>query len=116
MPQEESTNSGHGPAQLLPHHADLLKKSGIKTKTVEARGYRSLTSPLEIQSLGFHLRQYCAAPRHVLRDLRLSGKIKSRKLGRKTVCTRPEVLAALEAVGADDREVNPSQLCIRRKT
>lgn len=59
MPEE--TNSRHGPAQLLPHHSDLLEKSCIATRIVKARGYRSLTSSSEIESLGFQPRQ-CLAP------------------------------------------------------
>ena len=37
----------------------------------------------------------CGVARHVLRDLRLSGKINARKLGRKIVYTRGDLLTAL---------------------
>jgi hypothetical protein len=57
----------------------------------------------------------CGVARHVLRDLRLSGRIKGRKLGRKIVYTRQDVLAALEAVDTDDREMAPHQRLVRRK-
>ena len=38
----------------------------------------------------------CGVARHVLRDLRLSGRIKARKLGRKVVYTREDLMRALE--------------------
>ncbi len=39
----------------------------------------------------------CGVARHVLRDLRLSGQIQTRKLGRRVVYSRADLLAALEA-------------------
>ncbi|MBA3483360.1 MAG: helix-turn-helix domain-containing protein [Pirellulales bacterium] len=38
----------------------------------------------------------CGVCRHVLRDLRLSGHIQARKLGRRVLYTRADLLAALE--------------------
>lgn len=46
----------------------------------------------------------CGVRRHVLRDLRLKKAIQSRKLGRKYVYTRQDILQALEvsaAIGPD---------------
>ena len=40
----------------------------------------------------------CGVRRHVLRDLRLSGRIKAHKLGRKYVYTRDDLLTALNAM------------------
>jgi hypothetical protein len=37
----------------------------------------------------------CGVNRHVLRDLRLSGKLKAKKVGRKIVYCRDDLLAAL---------------------
>ena len=45
--------------------------------------------------------QACGVARHVLRDLRLTGKIKGRKLGRKVVYTRDDLLAILTDLDAD---------------
>ena len=39
----------------------------------------------------------CGVGRHVLRDLRLAGKIEARKLGKKSVYTRADLLKALGA-------------------
>ena len=58
----------------------------------------------------------CSGTSVCLGDVCLSGKIKGRKLGRKIVYTRQDVLAALEAVDAEDRGMDPSQRCVRRKT
>ncbi len=38
----------------------------------------------------------CGVGRHVLRDLRLAGKIQARKLGRKYTYTRADLLRVLE--------------------
>lgn len=38
----------------------------------------------------------CGVCRHVLRDLRLSGQLVARKLGRRVLYTRADLLAALE--------------------
>ncbi len=40
----------------------------------------------------------CGVNRHVLRDLRLAGKIMGRRLGKKVVYTRSDLLAALQAL------------------
>jgi hypothetical protein len=40
----------------------------------------------------------CGVNKHVLRDLRLSGRLKARKLGRKYVYTRDDLLAALSEI------------------
>jgi hypothetical protein len=40
----------------------------------------------------------CGVARHVLRDLRLSGRIRARKLGRKIVYTREDLMRALGSV------------------
>ena len=40
----------------------------------------------------------CGVARHVLRDLRLSGQIQARKLGRKVVYTREDLLRAMESI------------------
>jgi hypothetical protein len=45
--------------------------------------------------------QACGVARHVLRDLRLRGKTKGRKLGRKIVYTRDDLLAVLTGLDAD---------------
>jgi excisionase family DNA binding protein len=41
----------------------------------------------------------CGVGRHVLRDLRLRGKIRARRLGRKVVYSRTDLLEALENSG-----------------
>jgi hypothetical protein len=47
----------------------------------------------------------CGVARHVLRDLRLAGRIKGRKLGRKVVYTRQDLLRAFDAISEQaDRE------------
>ena len=38
----------------------------------------------------------CGVSRHVLRDLRLAGHIRARKLGRRVLYTRGDLLAALD--------------------
>ena len=43
----------------------------------------------------------CGVGRHVLRDLRLAGKIRGRKLGKKTVYQRSDLLAALCTIDVD---------------
>ncbi len=40
-------------ASLLPQHADLLAASGITNEVQAARGYRSITDPVEAIALGF---------------------------------------------------------------
>jgi DNA-binding FadR family transcriptional regulator len=44
----------------------------------------------------------CGVGRHVLRDLRLAGRVKARRLGRKIVYTRDDLLGALNGA-ADQR-------------
>jgi hypothetical protein len=46
----------------------------------------------------FEAAQACGVGRHVLRDLRLSGRIKGRKLGKKVLYTRDDLLGALDVV------------------
>jgi hypothetical protein len=41
----------------------------------------------------------CGVGRHVFRDLRLGGQSRARRLGKKVVYTRTDVLAALENAG-----------------
>lgn len=52
----------------------------------------------------------CGVSRHVLRDLRLSGQIQTRKLGRKVVYTREDLMRALgktsEQVSRDDGRIS----------
>ena len=50
----------------------------------------------------------CGVARHVLRDLRLAGAIKARRIGRKAVYTRTDLLAALEVVQVEAQSVNVS--------
>jgi hypothetical protein len=45
----------------------------------------------------------CGVARHVMRDLRLAGRIKARKLGRKIVYTRADVLAALSSLSHENQ-------------
>ena len=40
----------------------------------------------------------CGVARHVLRDLRLSGRIRARKLGRKVVYTREDLMRAIDSL------------------
>ncbi len=47
----------------------------------------------------------CGVGRHVLRDLRLAGTLRARKLGKKVVYTRTDLLAALEIVQSDGNSV-----------
>ncbi len=59
----------------------------------------------------------CGVGRHVLRDLRLAGKIKARKLGKRVVYTRADVLVALQAAtdgGGDEDSLNNPSNCRRR--
>jgi len=51
----------------------------------------------------------CGVGRHVLRDLRLAGKIKARKLGKKVIYTRTDLLIALGIVVADSHAVDGSK-------
>lgn len=46
----------------------------------------------------------CGVARHVLRDLRLSGQIKARKLGRKVVYTREDLMRALGGIHSEPQE------------
>ena len=48
--------------------------------------------------------QACGVGRHVLRDLRLAGRIRGRKLGKKTVYLRTDLLAALETMSGDGHD------------
>ena len=43
----------------------------------------------------------CGVGRHVLRDLRLAGKIRGRKLGKKTVYPHPTCSPHLETINGD---------------
>ena len=52
--------------------------------------------------------QACGVGRHVLRDLRLAGKIKGRKLGRKIVYTREDLLNALSAANENEGNITPT--------
>jgi hypothetical protein len=42
---------------LLPHHLELLERSAISPDVARARGYRSVTTRLELRGLGFSQRQ-----------------------------------------------------------
>ena len=44
----------------------------------------------------------CGVARHVLRDMRLAGKINGRKLGRKILYTRSDLLEALNIAARRD--------------
>lgn len=48
--------------------------------------------------------QACGVGRHVLRDLRLAGKIQGRKLGKRMVYLRADLLAALEIINGDGQD------------
>jgi hypothetical protein len=52
--------------------------------------------------------QACGVGRHVLRDLRLAGKIKGRKLGKKIVYTREDLLNALNAANENNGKIAPT--------
>lgn len=45
------------PADLLPQHLELIKKSAISPEVARARGYRSAKTPKELVQLGFKPRQ-----------------------------------------------------------
>ena len=45
--------------------------------------------------------QACGVARHVLRDFRLRGKIQARRLGKRVIYLRPDLLAALGAINCD---------------
>ena len=50
----------------------------------------------------------CGVGRHVLRDLRLAGRIKGRKLGKKVVYSREDLLNALNAINPSNGTLSPS--------
>src|SRR5262249_6308702 len=62
-PREDKESSMKAPRPipqqltLLPQHREKLERSGLSEAVIEARGYRSLTKPVEAENLGFSARQ-----------------------------------------------------------
>lgn len=55
--------------------------------------------------------QACGVRRHVLRDMRLSGRIKAPRIGRKYVYTRDDLLVAIRSNrGNSDSEIEESEI------
>lgn len=48
----------------------------------------------------------CGVARHVLRDLRLGGRITARRLGKKVIYTRGDLMAALQVLVDEDQPLH----------
>ena len=78
-PDSKQSNEADGgktqqPHNLLPQHAELLKKSGITEAVQHARRYRSVDSPAELAGFGFG-RQHCPVPSLLMPIFDLDGQV-----------------------------------------
>ncbi|MGA2253366.1 MAG: hypothetical protein ABSG53_01790 [Thermoguttaceae bacterium] len=72
-----ASNNGQGQLEnLLPQHAELLRKSGITEAVQRGRGYRSVENAEELERLGFG-RQQRQVPTLVIPMYNLDGKVVS---------------------------------------
>jgi hypothetical protein len=53
--------------------------------------------------------QACGVGRHVLRDLRLAGILRGRRLGKRVIYTRDDLLAALNVIDSSGQAINAAK-------